>query len=114
MGRYFNENLLHAKHWPRRGREDLRQEMAERRKRKKAEMPVQSVGANLQKHAGGRPALNVDRVRVYDSLAEGKSISDVAREHGISRGSVYNLIKNRRDLNEEPEHINDLTIAGGW
>ena len=78
MGRYFNENFLHAKVWHRRTMADLKQEIRARREAR-----------NPTKHAGGRPPLEIAPNEVYDALREGQTVTEVAKKFGISRGSVY-------------------------
>ena len=95
MGKYFNEHFMHAKHWPRRGRESLREEMAGRRRRKTAELaeiPAEIGASKPKKHAGGRPRLEVSLPEVLDNLSKGNTVAQTARAMGISRQAVYRAI----------------------
>lgn len=95
MGRYFNENFKHAKVWPRRGRDDLRKELAERRRRKTVELteiPAETGVSKPRKNTGGRPRLNVSLNEVLDNLSKGNTVAQTARAMGISRGAVYRTI----------------------
>jgi DNA invertase Pin-like site-specific DNA recombinase len=71
--------------------------LAERRRRNKPEMAVESDALKPTKHTGGRPALSIDRYEVFDAISEGESISEVARKFNISRGSVYNFLREREE-----------------
>ena len=99
MGKYFNEHFMHAKHWPRRGRDDLRQELMERRRRKTGEKveeppekPAETGVSKPKKGTGGRPKLDIAVAEVLDNISNGKTVAQTARAMGISRQAVYRAI----------------------
>jgi DNA invertase Pin-like site-specific DNA recombinase len=99
MGRYFNEHFMHAKTWPRRGRDDLKQELMERRRRKTNQSieetfkkPAETVALKPTKGTGGRPKLDIAVSEVLDSLSKGTTVAQTARAMGISRAAVYRTI----------------------
>ena len=93
MGKWFNDNLKHAKTWPRRGRDDLRREMLERRQRKRPEESLKAGGETTLKHPGGRLPLDIDVARVLDRIGNGKTVTETANLMGISRQAVYRTIR---------------------
>ncbi len=102
MGKFFNEHFMHTKHWPRRGRESLREELAERRRRKPVELteiPAETGVSNPKRHAGGRPRLEVSLPEVLDALSKGNTVTQTARLMGISRQAVYRVIHGDADGN---------------
>ena len=99
MGKYFNDNFMHANHWPRRGREDLRQELLERRRRttdgnveESPENPAETGVLKLKNLAGGRPKLGIAVNEVLDNISNGQTVAQTARTMGISRQAVYRAI----------------------
>ena len=85
LGKFFNEHLMHARHWPQRGKETLAQELMGRRRRKTTELteePGDSGALTTPKRVGGRPRLDIAVNGVLRSLSEGKSKSEIARELG--------------------------------
>ena len=100
MGKYFNDNFMHAKHCPRRGREDLRQELLERRRRttdvnveESPENPAGTGVLKLKNLAGGRPKLDIPLPEVLRMLSEGKSKSFISRAMGVHRRSIDRAIE---------------------
>jgi molybdenum-dependent DNA-binding transcriptional regulator ModE len=41
----------------------------------------------------GRPKLNIDGIKVLASLRANGSVTSTAREYGVSRGSIRNILK---------------------
>jgi DNA invertase Pin-like site-specific DNA recombinase len=106
LGRYFNEHFMYAKTWPRRGRDTLKQELMERRRRttngiteERHEKPADSGALKPKNHAGGRPKLDIAVSEVLDSLSKGNTVTQTARAMGISRQSVYRVIHGDADGN---------------
>ena len=96
MGRFFNDNLMRAKTWPRRGRADLRRELMERRRWKTEEtLEVASETEALKptKGTGGRPKLDIPLPEVLRMLSEGQSKSSIARAMGVHRRSIDRVIE---------------------
>ena len=96
MGKWFNENLMRAKAWPRRGRGDLRRELMERRLAKTEEtleIASETVALKPTKDTGGRPKLDIPLPEVLRMLSEGESKSFIARELGVSRRSIDRAIE---------------------
>ena len=81
MGKFFNDNLMHARAWPQRGKETLAQELMERRRRRTTEPteePGDSGALTIPKRVSGRPKLDdygVVRELVKDALAEGVELT---------------------------------------
>ena len=96
MGKWFNDNLMRAKAWPRRGRDDLRRELMERRRWKTEEPPGKPAETGVlkpQNHAGGRPKLDIPLPEVLRMLSEGQSKSFIARTMGVHRRSIDRTIE---------------------
>ena len=95
MGKFFNDNLMHARAWPQRGKETLAQELRLRRRRTTdpAEEPGDSGALTTPKRVGGRPRLDIAVNGVLRSLSEGKSKSEIARELGVHRRSIDRVIE---------------------
>ena len=96
MGKFFNDNLMHARAWPQRGKETLAQELMGRRRRKTTELteePGDSGALTTPKRVGGRPRLGIAVNGVLRSLSEGKSKSEIARELGVHRRSIDRVIE---------------------
>jgi len=96
MGKFFNDNLMHARAWPQRGKETLAQELMERRRRRTTEPteePGDSGALTIPKRVGGRPRLDIAVNGVLRSLSEGKSKSEIARELGVHRRSIDRVIE---------------------
>jgi len=99
VGKFFNENFMHAKTWPRRGRDTLKQELMGRRRRPTngiiEERPEKSAETGVlkpKKRAGGRPKLDIAVSEVLDNISNGKTVAQTAKTMGISRQAVYRAI----------------------
>jgi len=54
-------------------------------------------GKKIVVSVSGRKKLEVPVKNIYDGLAVGKNITDIARELGCSRGYIYKVLKDNKN-----------------
>lgn len=67
----------------------------------------------MEKHAGGRPTTYDDSYCdvAVDYLAEGKSITQLARHLGVAKSSVYLWVKTHKEFSDALERGRELSQA---
>jgi molybdenum-dependent DNA-binding transcriptional regulator ModE len=53
----------------------------------------QNCGSGVLVKGLGRPKLNIDGIKVLASLRANASVTSTAKEYGVSRGSIRNILK---------------------